>query len=291
MIMCPSCGAKNIDSKNGCIQCGFVPARVDGFLAWAPELAKRNDGFPEDSFEGLARVEASNFWFRSRNAIILWALRKYFPDFQSLLEVGCGTGFVLSGITKAFPNARVTGSEIYTAGLTFAAQRLPDVQLLQMDARNLPYEAEFDVVAAFDVIEHIIEDELVLRKFHRAIKPAGYCLLTVPQHKWLWSPVDVAACHQRRYNAPELRSRVEAAGFRIVRSTSFVTLLLPLMLASRLAAQRTGQAGGSDTLALNPIIDRVLEAIMRVEHLLIRFGVSLPIGGSRLVVCQRMGSA
>jgi len=287
MILCPSCGSNDIDVDNGCSRCSFMPARVDGFRAWAPELAKNNDGFPEESFEGLARVEAGNFWFRARNAIILWALRKYFPHFQSLLEVGCGTGFVLSGIAQAFPHARTAGSEIYTAGLAFAAKRLPGAELLQMDARRLPYEAEFDVVAAFDVIEHILEDELVLRNFHRAVKPGGGCLITVPQHMWLWSPVDEAACHQRRYSASELHAKVEAAGFRIVRSTSFVTLLLPLMLAARLKARRSGQAGGSESLALNPMLDRTLETVMRIEHLVIRSGVSLPVGGSRLLVLQR----
>lgn len=287
MILCPSCGARNIHARNGCNHCGFVPARVDGFLAWAPELAKHNDGFREESFEGLVRVEAGNFWFRARNAIVLWALRKYFPGFQSLLEVGCGTGFVLSGIKQAFPSARTAGSEIYTAGLAFAAKRLPGVELLQMDARKLPYEAEFDVVAAFDVIEHILEDELVLQNFYRAIKPGGGCVITVPQHQWLWSPVDEAACHQRRYSARDLHAKVEAAGFRIVRSTSFVTLLLPLMLVSRLAARRAGQAGDSDALALNPVLDRGLEVIMRIEHLLIRLGLPLPVGGSRLVVLRR----
>lgn len=290
MILCPSCPAKNIHAEKACPQCGFVPAQVDGFLAWAPELAKHNDGFPESSFEGLARVEAGNFWFRARNAIVLWALRKYFPGFQSLLEVGCGTGFVLSGIAKAFPDARIAGSEIYTAGLVFAARRLPGVRLLQMDARRLPYEAEFDVVAAFDVIEHIKEDELVLQNFHRAIKPGGGCLITVPQHKWLWSPVDEAACHQRRYSASELHAKVEAAGFRIVRSTSFVTLLLPMMLAARLAARHSGRVGGSEELALNPVLDSVLEVAMKVEHWIIKSGVSLPIGGSRLVILQRKDS-
>lgn len=290
MILCPSCGAKGTHAENGCSRCGFMPVRVDGFLAWAPELAKHNDGFPEESFEGLARMEAGSFWFRARNAIVLWALRKYFPGFQSLLEVGCGTGFVLTGIAQAFPRARMAGSEIYTAGLSFAAKRLPGVELFQMDARRLPYEAEFDVVAAFDVIEHIKEDDLVLKNLYRAVRPGGGCLITVPQHQWLWSPVDEAACHQRRYSARELHSKVEAAGFTIVRSTSFVTLLLPLMLISRLAARRSRRTDGSEALALNSVLDYILEAIMRVEHLVIKSGVSLGIGGSRLVVLQRKES-
>jgi SAM-dependent methyltransferase len=164
---------------------------------------------------------------------------------------------------------------------------LPDAEFIQMDARKLPYEAEFDVLAAFDVIEHIAEDELVLRNFHRAIKPGGGCLITVPQHQWLWSPVDEAACHKRRYSARDLHAKVEATGFRILRSTSFVTLLLPLMLASRLAARRKETTGGSGELALNPALDRVLEKIMQTDFFIIKSGVSLPIGGSRLVVLQR----
>lgn len=284
MIICPSCGTPNIHAKDGCTKCGYVPERVDGFLAWAPELAKYNDGFPENSFEGLARVEEGSFWFRARNAIIVWALRRYFPSFRSLLEVGCGTGFVLSGIAQAFPHARTAGSEIYTAGLAFAAKRLPGVELLQMDARKLPYEAEFDVIGAFDVIEHILEDELVLQNFNRALKPGGGCVITVPQHRWLWSPVDEAACHQRRYSAKELHTKVEAAGFRILRSTSFVTLLLPLMFASRFEARRSGKVGDSDALLINSTLDRMLELVMDVERRLITWGINLPVGGSRLLI-------
>ena len=92
MTLCPSCGAKNIHVENGCPQCDFLPTRVDGFLAWAPELAKHNDGFLEENLEVLARVESASFWFRARNSIILWALHKYSPGFQSVLEVGCGSG-------------------------------------------------------------------------------------------------------------------------------------------------------------------------------------------------------
>jgi SAM-dependent methyltransferase len=287
MIVCPSCATKNIQAMNGCPMCGFTPASIDGFLAWSPELANNNDGFPQESFEGLARVEAGNFWFRARNTIILWALRKYFPGFHSLLEVGCGTGFVLSGIVQAFPNARMAGSEIYTAGLAFAAKRLPGVELFQMDARKLPYEAEFDVVAAFDVIEHILEDESALQNFHRAIKPGGCCLITVPQHQWLWSYVDEAACHKRRYSAKELHRKIEAAGFSIIRSTSFVSLLLPLMIASRLATRRPDAKCGGDELTLNPSVNRMLEAVMLIEHRLIKWGVNFSLGGSRLVVAKK----
>ena len=287
MIKCPQCSARYDLAEKYCVKCGFIPVRLGGFIAWAPELAIKNNDFPEAGFEKLAQLESNSFWFRSRNAIILWALKKYFPDFESLMEVGCGTGFVLSSIARLFPDRRVMGSEIYSAGLIHAANRLPNIDLIQMDARRLPYESEFDVLAAFDVIEHILEDELVLSNFHRAIKPGGGVLVTVPQHPWLWSPIDEAAFHKRRYSKKELHAKIEAAGFRILHSTSFVSFLLPLMLVSRLFSKSKRQHSGNVELTLHPILDLVLEALMKLEYALISRGISLPAGGSRLVVCQK----
>jgi len=97
-------------------------------------------GFEAKFFAQLVEVETNNFWFRSRNRLIIWALQRYFPDARHFLEIGCGTGFVLSGIQQAFPNLTLYGSEIFTKGLEFAAQRLPNTQLFQMDARHIPFE-------------------------------------------------------------------------------------------------------------------------------------------------------
>jgi len=289
MLQCPSCQAQRIQPAEGCHACGFKPLLMDGFLAWAPELAEQNDGFPKDSFAKLVELESGNFWFRARNRIICWALDKYFPDLASLLEIGCGTGFVLSGISTAFPQARIVGSEIYVHGLAFAAARLPKAELLQMDARKMPYREEFDVVCAFDVIEHIAEDQRVLENLYRAVKPGGGCIITVPQHPWLWSQIDVTACHQRRYRADDLHAKARAAGFKILKSTSFVTLLLPLMLASRLAKRKSEKPpeAGSEFQQISPTINRILKIVMWCEFQLLRLGLPLPIGGSRLLVLQR----
>ena len=85
---------------------------------------------------------------------------------------------------------------------------------MQLDARELPYEAAFDAVGAFDVIEHITEDERVLASMHRALKPGGVLIVTVPQHKWLWSWTDEQARHKRRYGRRELSTRSMRRDFR-----------------------------------------------------------------------------
>src|SRR5439155_11421755 len=142
-------------------------------LAYAPELANKSEGFEVDYFRQLAELEPGNFWFRSRNQLIVWALKRYFPQAESLLEIGRGTGFVLSGIKQALPGLSLTGSEVFSAGLTFAAQRLPGVELFQMDARRIPFTEEFDVIGAFDVLEHVKEDSEVLSQMYQATRKRG----------------------------------------------------------------------------------------------------------------------
>lgn len=288
MIICPRCRASHADDAAPCETCGFAPAVVDGFSAWAPDMAHEGGGFRAESFEKLASFEAQSFWFQGRNMLILWMLRRYFLGFTSLLEVGCGTGFVLSGVSGAFPHVRLVGSEIFTAGLSFAASRVPSAQLVQMDARRLPYADEFDVVAALDVIEHIEEDTTVLANLSRAVKPGGGVIISVPQHPWLWSATDEYACHVRRYAIGELERKMESAGLEILRTTSFVSLLLPAMLLSRRKSGSTASFDPGREFDISPSLNTGLGAIMALERAAIRMGMSFPVGGSRLVVARRM---
>ncbi len=104
---------------------------------------------------------------------------------------------------------------------------------------------------------------------------------------WLWSPVDEEACHKRRYSAGQLEAMAVRAGFRIIRSTSFVTILLPVMFLSRLMDRRKGKTGGAESLRMNRAVNWILESLLRLEHIAIRAGLSLPIGGSRLMVLKK----
>ena len=173
MKVCLSCGQRFTAEDWHCPSCNVYPETVDGFLSFAPGLAAGNDGFGAEYFEQLFKVETTNFWFRSRNRLLIWALGKYFPHAESFFEIGCGTGYVLSGIKREFPNIRLYGSDIFSNGLSFAKQRLSDVSLSQMDARQIPFEKEFDAIGAFDVLEHIDEDDVVLQQMFQATKPGG----------------------------------------------------------------------------------------------------------------------
>lgn len=239
-------------------------------------------------FEALFELEAANFWFRSRNKLILWSMDRYFPDTRSMMELGCGTGFVLRAIENARPELKLTGSELFAQGAALAARRVEKATVVQMDACNIPFRDEFDLVGAFDVIEHVDEDAKVLSEIHHSLRDHGGLLLTVPQHPALWSPIDEFAHHKRRYTRSELRSKVESTGFKILRCTSFVSVLFPAMLISRLA-QRGRPIDPLAEFRIPPLLNRLFESALDVDRWLIRMGLSLPFGGSLLVVAQKAG--
>lgn len=288
MKLCAVCEAQIDTEEWHCRLCEWVPEAAEGFPILAPMLAREGEGFRPDFFDQLATLEAGNFWFQSRNALVMSVLRQYTPHFRSFLEIGCGTGFVLSGVAAAFPQATLAGSEIFSAGIPYAAKRVPHAMLMQMDARIIPFESHFDVIGAFDVLEHIAEDEIVLAQIRRAVKPGGTIVLTVPQHRWLWSSQDEMACHVRRYTANELRSKVVKAGFAILYETSFVSLLLPVMWVSRRFARKDAAIDPLAELKIGRATNYFLRTVMSVERILITLGLRFPAGGSRLLVARKV---
>jgi SAM-dependent methyltransferase len=288
MKLCLHCGTRRDAALKDCPACGAAEVVVNGFPAYAPDMAEQGGGFRPESFDLLATLEAGNFWFEVRNDIIEWAMRRYASDTRRLLEIGCGTGFVLSRLARTLPGARLLGTEIFAAGLPHAARRVPEVEFAQMDARRIPFVDEFDAIGAFDVIEHIEEDEAVLAEAHRALRPGGALILTVPQHPWLWSAADDFAVHHRRYTARELHHKLRAADFELVRSSSFVSLLLPAMALSRLRQRRMdADYDPADEMRMPAWLNRMMAACLRFELGAMKLGLSWPAGGSRLVVARK----
>jgi SAM-dependent methyltransferase len=286
--VCLRCQARFEHDGWRCQACGVEPPLAAGFPAFAPELAAGNEGYDDSYFADLYALEARNYWFRARNALLTWAMGKYFQAARLYLEIGCGTGYVLAGVAGAMPHLAMHASEVSSSGLPFAAQRVPQAALFQMDARAIPFAAHFDVIGMFDVLEHIDEDAAVLAQAHGALRNGGGLIITVPQHRFLWSVYDEHAHHVRRYAARELRAKVLQAGFRVVMMTSFVSLLLPLMMVSRRLQSKP--AAGYDVLAelrVGRIVNFLLESVLAIERGLIRLGVRFPAGGSLLLVAQR----
>jgi SAM-dependent methyltransferase len=229
--------------------------------------------------------------------LIDWLVRRHVTEAKRVLEIGCGTGFVLFALRKALPAVRIAGSELHSRGLKFARHRHGHrVELFQMDARRSNLADAIDVIGAFDVLEHIPDDEGVLAEIHRMLRPGGRLIATVPQHPWLWSASDEIAHHQRRYRTGELAAKARRAGFRILYQSSFATFALPLMVVSRMRSRRSGDnVSAADSLEVETrvpwLLNAALRIVFRAEHAVRRLGLPLPLGGSQVLVAEKLASS
>lgn len=247
---------------------------------------KAEGGFKSEDFKWLASKEEMNWWFRSRNKIILWVVKKFSSNLKNFLEIGCGTGYVLKAINQAFPFSALHGDECFEEGLRFAKHRVPHASFRCLDASKMIDRDCYDGIGAFDVIEHIKDDNIVLQNCFQALKSKGHLFLTVPQHMWLWSRVDEDACHVRRYSKSEIIEKVQDSGFKILVSTSFNSFLIPLMFLSRRSFFRKHSISKSE-LDISSWLNFTFLLIMKIEIFLIQLGMRLPFGGSLILVAQK----
>jgi SAM-dependent methyltransferase len=209
-------------------------------------------GYEPEFFDKLILAEDRHFWFRHRNAVITECLKGVvadLPDGYRVLEVGCGTGNTLRVLEQICARGVVVGTDPFEEGLAIARRRVT-CELVQCDIRNLPVPGSFDLIGAFDVIEHLAEDREALAELRMRLTPKGRLMVTVPAHMELWSYADEAAHHQRRYSAALLRDTLESAGYAVEYLTSFMSLLYPLMWAGRRFSSRQSAAGGRSAFEL-----------------------------------------
>lgn len=268
---------------------------INGIKCYSPELANENIDYPADAFKMLFEIEDKNFWFVNRNEIILNLFKKYLgKEENKVLEIGSGTGYVLKGLNDTFISYNLYGSEIHLEGIKFAKNRLPNIEFIQMDATNMPFENEFDAIGAFDVLEHIEDDIKVIQEVHKALKIGGLFIISVPQYQWMWSINDDIAYHKRRYSRKELKEKLTIEGFDIIYISSFVFILFPLMYISRLLKRKKNNEITNEIilremneLKLNPLINSIFGLFMKVDVFLIKMGISLPFGGSLVTVARK----
>ena len=269
---------------------------VEGIKCFSPEAAHSYADYPDGGFDLTDKCAESSFWVRSRNRLFKSIIYAHTPPTgkAKLLEIGCATGEFIQQIVEN-QNLEITGSEIYLKGLLYAKKNLPNVDFIQFDVTQGIVGEEFDLIAAFDVIEHIENDVAAISNINEMLRKGGSLIITVPQHMFLWSNLDEILKHKRRYSRRELVAKLQENGFDISYATSFLFVLFPVMLFSRIFDRRLDQ---SQSDALNSValkkrvvfpklLNWILDQLMRIDEALIRLGISLPFGGTLVVVARK----
>lgn len=233
-------------------------------------------------YDSMAAMDQQHWWYRARRQVIAALIRrKALPRAGAqLLEIGCGTGHNLAMLSQF---GEVQALEVDPAARAIAEQRLgkPVLSAPLPELDGVP-QRHFDLVGAFDVIEHIEDDAAALNAIASCLKPGGRFVATVPAHQWMWSAHDVVNHHKRRYSARQLRELFDASPLKLEAIGYFNSLLFPVAVAQRLSSKLRGKDESDLKMPPAPV-NAVLERAFAAErHLIGR--VPLPPGLSLFAV-------
>lgn len=241
----------------------------------------------ESFYEEYAQIEATHWWFEGRRAIFDRLLRSlHLPRQSRLVDLGCGTGANLNFLTAY---GQAIGLDWGAAAARYSRRRTA-VPVLRGDVTTLPFRTNsVDLVTAFDLIEHIDDDQGCAREIARVCRPGGYVLATVPAYPWMWGRQDTINHHKRRYRADEFANLFRDNGLEIVRFTYLNTLLFPVVAAVRVFRRFVPDKGElvSDFAMTKPgPMNSLLGKFFGLEsHLIGRW--NLPVGVSLLCLARK----
>jgi SAM-dependent methyltransferase len=231
---------------------------------------------------GSASIAAPEYWwYRARSDLLRTALGGFVGDAAQVLDVGSADGPSVGWLRAT---GRKTALDIDPRGLGPGG--------VCGSALELPFRSGcFDVVAAFDVLEHCEPESVALAELARVLAPGGRLLLSVPAYRWAWSDFDEENGHHRRYTRRRLVRAVEGAGLHVERTTYAFTSVFPFFAAERLLRRLRGRGTGSpaDIVSLpevSPPIERMLLGLTRLDRALLG-SRDLPFGSSVLLAASK----
>jgi len=231
------------------------------------------------------------WWYRVRSELLELTLRDAVEGNQSgqlsILDLGSADGPSVGWLRT---RGHRVGMDVDPRGL-----HAGDVCGSAMD---LPFgSASFDVVAAFDVIEHCDPEDRALAEVSRVLKPGGKFLMSVPAYQWAWTAHDEHNGHHRRYTRNRAVAAVTRAGLDVERATYMFAGTFPVFAADRLRRRLTERgarttpaeaAGVADLPEVGPTVERLLSGLSSIDRRLLARR-NLPFGSSVVIAAAKPG--
>lgn len=241
----------------------------------------------KDSYHAtIYTIDRFHWWYRVRRTIVHSLIKTYvLPERHkpSILDVGCGTGVLLSELSQYGESYGIdTSSSARMFCIDRGIKNVSEGNVLDIGFQ----QNTLDLVLALDIIEHVDDDSRALAEIYRVLKPGGIAILFVPAYMYLWGTTDVFSEHKRRYTRPMLCERTQKTGFELLHSSYFNTFLFPFIALWRLSNRVFKFQKQSDMEVNGTIMNKLFYWIFFLESKLLRF-VSFPFGVSILLVCRK----
>ncbi|UYN97819.1 MAG: methyltransferase domain-containing protein [Enhydrobacter sp.] len=236
-------------------------------------------------------VEDRMWWYRGLRALVAGLLarspRDPSPAAPSVLDAGCGTGGMLARLGALPSDGVAIGLEYDPVAAGMAADK-SGRPVVAGTVLRLPFaDQALDAYVSLDVLCHGgVEPAQALAEAHRCLKPGGIALLNLPAYGWLLSAHDRRVHNVRRFTRRQARRLLAEHGFTVRRTSYWNTLLFPLMVLHRLTERPEAE---SDVRDFPRWLDALFSTALAIERTVILAGLSLPFGGSLIVVAARNG--
>jgi SAM-dependent methyltransferase len=219
-------------------------------------------------YEQMAELDDRHWWYRARREVLAALIRRetQLPKDARILELGCGTGHNLAMLSGF---GHVDGLELDEEARALSEKRLGRKVMSSPlpELAGVP-DQSYDLIGAFDVIEHIADDRAALVSIAAKLKSTGKFVMTVPAHQWMWSAHDVVNHHKRRYSKRGLKALIDGSPMKLELVGYFNSLLFPAAVAQRAASRVRGGENADVTLPPGPL-NAALEKIFAAERYLV----------------------
>ena len=242
----------------------------------------------------LYELEESFWWFAGMREITRTLLDSTISAGGAgrVLDAGCGTGGMLSRLTRYAADNNIVGIDFSETALRFCVQRQQSL-LARASVSELPFaDSTFDLITSFDVLQHVPaqKDERAIAEFYRVLRPGGIAFIRVAAYEWMRSGHDDAIAVQRRYDLDGLTANLRRAGFTIRRATYANTLLFPVAVIKRLIFTPAGRADAESEVKPWPKslawMNGLLSMPLRLEAQALR-RIDLPFGLSAICIGEK----